>query len=120
MLRRKKVLAKMVGNIQYSTILKLQLQFNNSTNHKNQRCKFINLFYFFREKKYNTLVRNIYFYLCFVSLELNDYAGCIRNGNELLKKFAGKLTAKTEFTTKQYIAEAYCMLGMSKEALKLL
>jgi hypothetical protein len=37
------------------------------------------------------MVKNVYFYLCFVSLELNDYAGCIRNGNELLKRFAGKL-----------------------------
>jgi len=111
---------RMAGNIQYSTILKLQRQFNNSTKPKKHQCKFIKLFYVCREKKYNTLVRNIYFYLCFVSLELSDYAGCIRNGNELLKKFAGKLTAKTEFTIKQYLAEAYCMLGMSKEALKLL
>ena len=44
------------------------------------------------------LVKNIYFYLCYVSLELNDYAGCIRNGSELLKKY--KLSTKTEFTTK--------------------
>lgn len=33
------------------------------------------------------MIKNVYFYLCFVSLELNDYAGCIRNGNELLKRF---------------------------------
>lgn len=66
------------------------------------------------------MVKNIYFYLCYVSIELNDYAGCIRNGTELLKKFQGKLTTKTEFSTKQYLAEAYCMLGMTKEALKIL
>lgn len=40
-----------------------------------------------REKKYQTMVKNIYFYLSFTSLELNDYAGCIRNGNELLRRF---------------------------------
>lgn len=62
------------------------------------------------------MVKNVYFYLCYAQLELNDYAGCVRNGQELLKKFAGKLTAKTEFTVKQYMAEAFCMLGNSKEA----
>ena len=66
------------------------------------------------------MVKNIYFYLAFTSLELNDYAGCIRNGNELLRRFQGKLTQKTEFTINQYLVEAYCMLGMSKEAMKLL
>jgi len=66
------------------------------------------------------MVKNIYFYLSFVSLELEDYAGCVRNGNELLKRFSGKLTAKTEFSCKQYLAEAYCMLGMSTEALNFL
>jgi hypothetical protein len=64
------------------------------------------------------MVKNIYFYMSFVNLEIDDYAGCVRNGNELLRKFAGKLSPKTEFTCKQYLAEAYCMLGMSKEALK--
>ncbi len=53
-----------------------------------------------REKKYLTLVKNILFYLCFVNLELGDYASSIRYGNELLKQFSGKLTAKTEHTTK--------------------
>jgi hypothetical protein len=52
------------------------------------------------EKKYQTMVKNIYFYLCYTHLELNDYAGCIRNGNELLKRFSGKLLVKTEFTVK--------------------
>ena len=32
------------------------------------------------EKKYQTLVKNIYFYLAYVCLELNDYTGCVRNG----------------------------------------
>lgn len=64
------------------------------------------------------MVKNIYFYLCFVNLELGDYAGCVRNGNELLRRFAGKLTSKTEFSCKQYLAEAYCMLGMTTESLK--
>ena len=50
------------------------------------------------EGKYDTLVKNVYFYLSYVSLEIGDYAGCIRNGNELLRRFAGKLTAKTEFS----------------------
>lgn len=72
------------------------------------------------EKKYQTMVKNVYFYLCYACLELNDYAGCVRNGQELLKRFAGKLTSKTEFTVKQYMAEAFCMLGNSKEAQKLL
>ena len=53
-------------------------------------------------------------------MEIGDYAGCIRNGNELLRRFAGKLTAKTEFSCRQYLAEAYCMLGMTADSLKYL
>lgn len=32
------------------------------------------------EKKYQTLVKNIYFYLTYLCLELNDYSGTIRYG----------------------------------------
>ena len=72
------------------------------------------------DKKYLTLIKNVHFYLCFVSLELGDYTSSIRHGNELLKQFSGKLTPKTEHTVKQYLAEAYCMVGQPKEAQKLL
>lgn len=60
------------------------------------------------------------FYLSYVSLEINDFAGCIRYANDLLKRYEGRLSAKTEFTAKQYLAEAYCMQGMTKDALKIL
>lgn len=60
------------------------------------------------------------FYLSYVSLELNDFAGCIRHATEMLKRFEGRIASKTEFTVKQYLAEAYCMQGMTREALKIL
>jgi hypothetical protein len=86
-----------------------------------QSCKYL----FFgdcviRETKYETLSKNVLFYLSYVSLEINDFAGCIRYANELLSRFEGRLSQKTEFTVKQYLAEAYCMQGMTKEALKVL
>jgi hypothetical protein len=62
----------------------------------------------------------VLFYLCYLNLELSDFAQCIRYGSDLLQKFGSRLSAKTEFSARQYLAEAYCMQGMSKEALKML
>ncbi len=62
-----------------------------------------------------TISKNVIFYLCYASLEVNDYAGCIKFGQELLKTYPS-LTAKTEFQTKQYIAEAYTMIGNPTKA----
>jgi len=46
------------------------------------------------------LVKNVHFYLSYTSLELGDYASCIRHGTELLRTYAGKLTQKTECSVK--------------------
>lgn len=66
------------------------------------------------------MVKNIYFYLAYLSLELNDYAGTVRYGQECLKQFGSKLLAKTEFSLRMYLVEANCMLGLQNEALKVL
>jgi len=95
---------RIAGSIPSWTIRKHPNRSSPSIRVKKQMCKTMSLdflfFLCFSEGKYDTLVKNVYFYLSYVSLEIGDYAGCIRNGNELLRRFAGKLTAKTEFSCK--------------------
>jgi len=69
------------------------------------------------EKKYETLIKNVHFYLCFAFLEIGDYINCIKHGSTLLDTFGGRLSDNTEFTTVQYLAEAHCMLGEPAKAL---
>lgn len=63
------------------------------------------------ESKYETLIKNVHFYLAYLCLETSDYQGAIRHSEIVLKKFEGKITKKTRFTVMQYLAEAHCMLG---------
>jgi hypothetical protein len=49
------------------------------------KCK-SNFVYNFSETKYRTISKNCIFYLCFASLEMSDYAGCLKYGTELLRK----------------------------------
>jgi len=73
----------------------------------------------FSLQKYATISKNVIFYLCYVSLEVNDFAGCINYGQELLRTYP-TLQARTEFQTKQYIAEAYTMIGNPGKAYQIL
>lgn len=71
------------------------------------------------EAKYQTLSKNLLYYLSYVSLELTDYAGCIKHGQDLLQRNLA-LTVKTETSLKQYLAEAYSMVGNFDSALRML
>ena len=63
------------------------------------------------EAKYETLIKNVHFYLAYLCLETTDYQGTVRHSEIVLKKFEGRITKKTQFTVMQYLAEAQCMLG---------
>lgn len=69
------------------------------------------------EKKYETLMKNVNFYLCYLFLEVNDFRNSIKHGEILIGQFSGRLTTKTTFTVMQYLAEAYCMIGNYQEAM---
>ena len=72
------------------------------------------------EKKYETLIKNVHFYLCYLFLEVADYRNCIKHGEVLIGDFSGRLTTKTTFSVMQYLAEAYCMNGNYQDALALI
>lgn len=72
------------------------------------------------EKKYETLIKNVHFYLSYLFLEMSDYRNAIKHGQIMLKTFEGRLLKKTQFTVMQYLAEAHCMLGKHSEALEIL
>lgn len=72
------------------------------------------------EKKYETLTKNVHFYLCYLFLETGDYRNAIKHGRILLDTFEGRLLKKTRFTAMQYLAESLCMLGRYSEALEML
>jgi tetratricopeptide (TPR) repeat protein len=70
------------------------------------------------EKRYSTLRKNVYFYLCYTFLELQDFNQAIKYGEILLEtNHKDKLSIKTHFTVLQYLAEASCMLGQTENAL---
>lgn len=48
-------------------------------------------------KKYATLTKNVYFYLCFVCLELMDFHNCAKFGEKLLDTYGKELTVNTKF-----------------------
>jgi hypothetical protein len=72
------------------------------------------------EKKYDTLTKNVHFYLAYLFLETGDYRNAVTHGQIVLKKYEGRLLKKTQFTVMQYLAEANCMLGQYTQALKIL
>lgn len=72
------------------------------------------------ESKYETLIKNVHFYLAYLCLETSDYQGAVRHSEIVLKKFEGRITKKTQFTVMQYLAEAQCMLGQNQKALETL
>ena len=48
-------------------------------------------------KKYAALTKNVYFYLCYVHLELMDFPSCVKQGQQLLEVYGKELTPKTKF-----------------------
>ena len=72
------------------------------------------------EAKYETLTKNVHFYLTYLFLEIGDYRNAVKHGETVLKNYAGRLLKKTQFTVMQYLGEAYCMLGKHQEALEML
>ena len=72
------------------------------------------------EKKYDTLTKNVHFYLAYLFLETGDYRNAVTHGQIVLEKYEGRLLKKTQFTVMQYLAEANCMLGQYTQALKTL
>jgi hypothetical protein len=50
-------------------------------------------------KKYATLTKNVYFYLCYVSLELMDFHNCTKYGEILLDTHGKDLSVNTKFQT---------------------
>lgn len=50
------------------------------------------------EKKYETLIKNVHFYLCYLFLETGDYRNAIKHGQTMLSTFEGRLLKKTQFT----------------------
>lgn len=75
------------------------------------------------ETKYETLTKNIHFYLTYLFLETGDYRSAIRHGETVLRLYGGndsRLTKKTHFTVMQYLSEAYCMLGQHQKAIQTL
>mmetsp|Transcript_4281 Transcript_4281/g.5715 ORF Transcript_4281/g.5715 Transcript_4281/m.5715 type:complete len:152 (+) Transcript_4281:1268-1723(+) len=69
------------------------------------------------EKKYETLTKNVHFYLCYLFLETGDFRNATKHGEIVLKNYDGRLLKKTQFTVMQYLAEAYCMLEEHEKAL---
>lgn len=72
------------------------------------------------EKKYETLTKNVHFYLCYLFLETGDFRNAVKHGELVLRNYEGRLLKKTQFTVTQYLAEAYCMLEEHPRALELL
>jgi len=72
------------------------------------------------EKKYETLAKNVHFYLAYLFLETGDFRNAVKHGELVLKQYEGRLLKKTQFTVMQYLAEAYCMLDEEDKALKML
>jgi len=72
------------------------------------------------EKKYETLTKNVHFYLTYLFLETGDFRNAVKHGQLVLKTYEGRLLKKTQFTVMQYLAEAHCMLNQHKEALNML
>ena len=68
-------------------------------------------------KKYAGLTKNVYFYLCYVSLELMDFHNCMAHGQALLEQYGKELSVKTKFQTLQYLVEASCMLNNADKAI---
>ena len=50
------------------------------------------------EAKYESLIKNVHFYLAYLCLETADYQGAIRHSEVVLQKFEGRITKKTQFT----------------------
>ena len=47
------------------------------------------------EAKYESLIKNVHFYLAYLCLETADYQGAIRHSEVVLRKFEGRITKKT-------------------------
>jgi hypothetical protein len=62
-------------------------------------------------------VKNVYFYLCYVYLEMMDFSSCLKHGQILLDTYGKELSAKTKFQVLQYLIEACCMLGLTDKAI---
>lgn len=63
----------------------------------------------YSDEKYDVLKRNIHLNLCHLYLQVNDYSNAIKEAHTLKRNFT--LNQQTDFLVKQYLAEAYCMLG---------
>lgn len=63
-------------------------------------------------EKYQGLVRNVNFYLCYAYLELQDYNSAIRHGKIMINQYARQkqINKKTHVTVLFYLAECYCMI----------
>ena len=44
------------------------------------------------ESKYETLIKNVHFYLAYLCLETSDYQGAVRHSEIVLRKFEGRIT----------------------------
>ena len=72
------------------------------------------------EKKYESLMKNTHFYLCYLFLETGDFRNAVKHGELVLKNYEGRLQKKTQFTVMQYLSESYCMLEDYEKALQTL
>ena len=72
------------------------------------------------ELKYETLTKNVHFYLTYLFLETGDFRNAVKHGEIVLKYYEGRLVKKTQFTVMQYLAEAYCMLAQHEKAIQML
>ena len=72
------------------------------------------------EKKYESLVKNTHFYLCYLFLETGDFRNAVKHGELVLRNYDGRLQKKTQFTVMQYLAESYRMLEEHDKALQIL
>jgi len=72
------------------------------------------------ELKYETLTKNVHFYLTYLFLETGDFRNAVKHGEIVLKSYEGRLVKKTQFTVMQYLAEAYCMLAQHEKAIQML
>lgn len=68
---------------------------------------------------YRSLSKNLLYYLSYTFLVAGDHCNCVKYGLELLNQKL-PLTAQTDFTLRQYLAEAFSMLGKYDEAIQVL
>jgi hypothetical protein len=72
----------------------------------------------YSEKKYLTLKKNVNLQLCYVYLMTYDYVNVIKTGNHIIRNL--QPNSKTRYQVMQYLAEAYCMVGQTNQALECL